>query len=187
MNQCRPLSYLLVLLVFVALTPRLFAQPVELRDGISSDRGANDPKDNEQARGDLDRDGDIDLVVARQQNWVTKAPHVLYLNINGVLTDRTSDFATSSVDSGDPGFDTPSGGRQVRIADMNNDGWLDVISSSAPGSGQPEDIGYPWVYMNQCCSVGGCDATSCSTQDWLGLRFENDRIPEMLTGGKERK
>ncbi len=187
MNQCRPLSYLLVLLVVVALTPGLFAQQAELDDGAPSDRVADDPKDNEQARGDLDRDGDIDLVVARQRDWATKAPHVLYLNMNGILTDRTSDFAANSVDSGDPGFDTPTGGRQVRLADMNNDGWLDVISSTAPGSGQPAGIGYPWVYMNQCCSVGGCDATSCSTEDWLGLRFENDRIPEMLTGGRERK
>ncbi len=186
MNQRNPLSYLLVLLVVVALPSGLFAQPVELEDGNPADHVAS-AKDNEQARGDLDRDGDIDLVVARKQDWATKAPHLLYLNMHGVLTDRTNDFGAGSVDSGDPGFDTPTSGRLVRVADMNNDGWLDVISSTAPDSGQPAGIGYPWVYMNQCCSVGGCDATSCSTENWLGLRFENDRIPEMLTGGKERK
>jgi len=187
MNQRNPLSHLLVLLVVVTLTPGLFAQSVGLEEGTQAGRTASDPEDNEQARGDLDRDGDIDLVVARKQDWVTKAPHVLYVNMNGILTDRTLDFAAGSVDSGDPGFDTRTSGRHVRIADMNNDGWLDVISSTAPGSDQPAGVGYPWVYMNQCCSVGGCDATSCATENWLGLRFEDDRIPEMLTGGKTRK
>jgi len=179
-------SYLLVFLFLAvaAPTPGSFAQPAEVAD--RAERVASDPQDHAQARGDLDRDGDIDLVVARKRDWAAKAPHVLYLNMNGVLIDRTSDFA-GSIDSGDPGFDPSAAGRHVRVADMNNDGWLDVISSTAPGSGQSSGIGYPWVYMNQCCSVGGCDATSCSTENWLGLRFENDRIPEMLTGGRKRK
>ncbi len=44
--------------------------------------------------------------------------------------------------------------------------------------------GLPWIYINKCCSVGGCTATSCSTDRWLGVRFENDRVPDMLTGGR---
>ena len=185
MSQRNSLSHLLVLVLIVAPTAGLLAQPVELEQ--RTDRPTSDLQDNEHAQGDLDRDGDIDLVVARKQNWTANAPHVLYLNMNGILADRTSDFAAGSIDSGDPKSDGPTSGRHVRVADMNNDGWLDVISSTAPGSGQSSGIGYPWVYINQCCSVGGCDATSCSTDNWLGLRFENDRIPEMLTGGKERK
>ncbi len=165
--------YLLVILVVALPTP-----------GSCAERAASDPQDNQQARGDLDRDGDIDLVVARTRDWVAKAPpHVLYLNMNGVMIDRTGDFAVGSVDSGD----ASASGRHVRLADLNNDGWLDVISSTAPGSDPSASIGYPWIYINQCCSAGGCGATSCSTEKWLGLRFENDRIPEMLTGGKERK
>ena len=135
MNQRNPVSYLPVLLVAVALTPGLLAQTAP------ADRVTSDLEDSTRAQGDLDRDGDVDLVVARRQDWTSKAPHVLYMNMNGVLTDRTGDFGADAVDSGDPGFDPPTSGRHVRVADMNNDGWLDVISSIAPGSGEPEGIG----------------------------------------------
>ena len=53
MNQRKPLSCLLFLLVVVALTPGWLAQPVELDGSAPSDRVASDPQDSEQARGDL--------------------------------------------------------------------------------------------------------------------------------------
>ena len=169
MTQRKRISCFLLLVLAAALTPGSLAQTA------APERNG---KDRVQALGDLDRDGDVDLIVVREQAAATEAPHVLYVNTNGVLVDRTADLAAGAED------DTATVKRQVRVADMNNDGWLDLISSAAPGPDGDSGIGYPWVYLNQCCAVGGCQATSCSTDDWLGLRFENDRIPEMLSGGK---
>ena len=179
MSRSTAFSCLLALVVIAAAIPGTFAQPAGLEE--RTDRVVRDVEDGEQAQGDLDRDGDTDLVVARRQGLADEAPHVLFLNTNGILIDRTGDRVAG------PGSEPSTGGRHVRVADMNNDGWLDLISSQAPGSARQSGGSYPWVYLNQCCSVGGCDATSCSTENWLGLRFENDRIPEMLTGGKPRK
>ena len=60
--------------------------------------GVDDAEEKSFAWGDLDRDGDIDLIVARKQPWSTpgKRSNVLLINESGVLTERTADFATDS-------------------------------------------------------------------------------------------
>ncbi|MFB3112539.1 MAG: hypothetical protein ACE10G_10945, partial [Gemmatimonadales bacterium] len=185
-----PFVYLLVLLVVLALTPGLLAQWVEFEDQTAerSDAAeelfANDPEEKDYAWGDLDNDGDLDLAIARKQPFTTpgKRVNVLMMNQGGVLTDRTADFAVDTDIPGDQGFLTPTNDRDVTMVDVNQDGWLDVITSTAvPEAGDPKHIAYPRVYINKCCAVGGCDAESCSTDDWLGLRFEDARMPLMLT------
>jgi hypothetical protein len=168
-----------VLLLVAVLAPGVSAGP----GTVSPEHGTVAVKQPGSAWGDLDRDGDLDLVVMGKESTSEdgKAPNKLHINVNGVLNDRTADFAPDwdvpekLVANGVPG--------DVFLFDVNNDGWLDVLTTAATAPGE-EASGLPWIYINKCCSVGGCAATSCSTDRWLGVLFENDRVPDMLTGGK---
>ena len=159
-----PFVYLLVLVAVVALTPGLLAQWVEFEDQTAerSDAAeelfANDPEEKDYAWGDLDNDGDLDLAIVRKEPFTTpgKRVNVLMMNQGGVLTDRTADFAVDTDIPGDQGFLTPTNDRDVTMVDVNQDGWLDLITSTAvPEAGDPKHIAYPRVYINKCCAVGG--------------------------------
>ena len=54
-----------------------------------------DTQEKDYAWGDVDDDGDIDLVVVRKQPFTTtgKMPNVLFLNEGGILIDRTAQYA----------------------------------------------------------------------------------------------
>lgn len=129
------------------------------------------------AYGDLDKDGRIDLVVARKQNFTTsgKRPNLLLMNENGVLVDRTAQYASAADVPGDQGFLTPTNNRDIRVADVTGDGWLDVITSPVIAlAGDPKHVSHPRIYRNLGKNGNG---------DWLGLKFENSRIPQLLVNG----
>jgi hypothetical protein len=138
-----------------------------------------DVEEKDYAWGDLDQDGDIDLVVVRKEPFTTagREPNVLFMNegipeghaVNGVLVDRTAQWASASDVGGDQGFLTPTNDRDVFIADLNNDGWLDVVTAPTLSDNAPKHISHPRVYRN-LGEVAGV---------WQGLRFENFRIPQM--------
>ena len=88
--------------------------------------------------------------------------------MNGILTDRTAEFATASSVPGDNGFLTPTNDRDVYLIDLDLDGWLDMITAVTISDSDPKYIGHPRIYMNLCCEVGGCEATSCDEDDWRG-------------------
>ena len=141
---------------------------------ISSDNvGAGDSQEKDYAWADLDQDGDIDLISVRKQPFTTSGRriNVLFLNENGVLTDRTMDLATSSSVPGDQGFLTATNDRDVQIADLNGDGWLDVVTAVTFSSGQPKAISHPRIYINQGNNGAG---------DWLGLRYEEALFPLLI-------
>lgn len=178
-----------VLFILTVATPSfaqwaVFIDKTAERSSSEASVWATDVEEKDYDVADVDRDGDLDLVVVRKQPVTSagKRTNVLMMNVNGVLTNRTAEFATDTDVPGDMGFLTPTNDRDVEIADLNNDGWLDMITTTAISNGDPKHIGHPRIYMNKGCSVGGgTSASSCTDNNWLGFRFENSRIPALLS------
>jgi hypothetical protein len=119
---------------------------------------------------DADGDGWIDVAVARKQPFTStgKRTNIFLRNVNGVLTNQTTQYATDSDVGGDQGFNTATNDRDVIFVDVNGDGWLDMVTATTLSDGEPKHIGHPRVYRNK----GGAT--------WQGFRFENGRIPQLL-------
>lgn len=144
-------------------TARLVASP---------DLGASDVEEKDYAWGDLDRDGDVDLVVVRKQPGTTagRKPNVLLMNEGGTLVDRTALYAAAADVAGDQGFLTATNDRDVVVADLDGDGWLDVATAVTISDGLPKEVSHPRIYRN----LG-----SASDGSWRGLRFEAGRSPQL--------
>lgn len=142
--------------------------------------GTGDTAEKDFAVGDVDHDGDLDLVCVRKEPWTTpgRRRNVLYMNegvaqghpINGVLVDRTAALA-SAADDGGQGFLDDTNDRDVILHDINNDGWLDMITAVTLSEGLPKTISHPRIYINRQ-SVGGV---------WQGFRYEQNRTPQILS------
>ncbi len=107
--------------------------------------GKDDVKEKDYAWGDVDQDGDIDLVVVRKDIGSNSGPEPnrLFMNEGGVLVDRTDDYATAATDGGQ-GFNDQTPDRDVALEDVNLDGWLDIVTASAGAySGGPKTITHP--------------------------------------------
>ena len=139
---------------------------------ISSGTISNSSNETDMAWGDLDQDTWVDLVIVRKQPFTStgRRTNILLMNESGVLTNRTSTYAVDSSVGGDQGFNTPTNDRDVILTDVNQDGWLDVVTATTLSDGQPKHIGHPRIYVNQ----GG---------SWNGLRFENNRFPQFFHYG----
>lgn len=134
--------------------------------------GLGDGQERNYAAGDLDRDGWTDLVVVRKQPLDVVGPrrNVLLMNEAGVLVDRTDVYASASDVPGDSGFLTRTNDRDVVLVDVDQDGWLDVVTATTLSPNEPKEVSHPRVYMNL-----GED-----TSGWLGLRYEAARFPQLL-------
>ena len=143
-------------------TRRIYATP-----GL----GLSDPEEKEYAWGDVDNDGDIDLVVVRKQPGTTagKKPNVLFMNEDGALVDRSAKYASDTDVPGDLGFLTPTNDRDVKLADFNADGWLDIATGVTISDGSPKPVSHPRIYINKGASGG----------QWLGFKFEQERSPQL--------
>ncbi|MDZ4773963.1 MAG: VCBS repeat-containing protein [Planctomycetota bacterium] len=138
-------------------------------DGSPATHITGDTQEKDMAWGDLNKDGWTDLVIVRKQPATSggRYPNFLLMNENGQLVDRSAQYASATDVVGDMGFLTATNDRDVVFVDVDNDTWLDVVTCTTRSAGQPKHISHPRVYRN-LGSSGGV---------WLGLRFENNRIP----------
>ena len=133
--------------------------------------GISDSEEKDYAWGDIDLDGDIDLVCVRKQPFTSEGRNIniLFMNEGGSLVDRTAEYATATDVSGDNGFLTPTNDRDVVLHDLDLDGWLDMVTVTTLTDNSTKALSHPRVYMN----LGEVDGI------WQGFRFENARIPQM--------
>ncbi|MHC5006576.1 MAG: FG-GAP repeat domain-containing protein [Planctomycetota bacterium] len=134
-----------------------YVNETSVRLSVAGSLGSADPEEKEYAWGDVDHDApdfDIDLVVVRKQPLTTAGGrrNILLLNDDGVLTDHTTSFI--------PGFLDATNDRDVKLVDVDKDGWLDIVTAAACNSGNCGMASESRLYMNLGDDGGG---------NWLGF------------------
>ena len=151
----------LLLLATTITAPSLRAQWVSFQDqttarlAASNALVAGDTQEKDYDWADLDKDGDIDLVIVRKQPFTSGGhfQNVLLMNEGGVLTDRSATLTNATV-PGSTAFLDATNDRDVVIADINGDTWDDVITCTTLTAGQAQYIRVPRVYINLGMSGG---------------------------------
>lgn len=120
--------------------------------------GVGDIREKDIISGDVDKDGDTDLIVVRKIPFTNPGGfrNVLFMNEDGVMTDRTLGLA--------PDFMDPTDDREVDLADFDGDTWLDVVTAGTFGE-------QPRILIN-LGSVGGV---------WQGFDYQPLRLPVLLS------
>lgn len=154
------LSTVLLILCLAALPAQAqdwvtFTDETATRLVASPALGVSDVQEKDYAIGDVDQDGDIDVVVVRKVPFTNSGPerNVLLMNENGVLTDRTAELATDMLDATDD--------RDVQLVDLDQDGWIDMITGTTLGD-------QPRILMNRGNDEFG---------EWRGFAWEAARLP----------
>ncbi len=159
------LAWLLVLAPAARMAPAAdWVEYLDVSDTrIVADEGAPDPVgltdefEKDLISGDVDHDGDLDLVVVRKVRFSNPGGkrNVLFMNQSGTFVDRTADFIPDFLDLTDD--------RDVALVDVDGDTWLDVVTATTFDH-------QPRVYMNL-----GLDGS----QVWLGFAYDllDNRIP----------
>ncbi len=137
----------------LAQTANTFTNATGARLSAAGPVGAADPTEKSYGIADIDQDGDLDVVVGRRTrpafpSSLGKAAAIentLFMNENGVLTDRTSTLA--------PSFLVKNATRDTLLKDLNGDGWLDCLFADG-------DSNLPHLLLNQKNDGGG---------NWLGF------------------
>ena len=122
----------------------------------------NDNQEKDIAVGDFDKDGWTDVIAVRKKPFSSPGQRqdVLLMNENGVLIDRTDQYALDFiVDLTDA--------RDIWVGDVNGDGWLDLFNAATFGD-------HPRIYINQ-----GNDGSG----SWQGFADETStRLQTIIEG-----
>ena len=123
----------------------------------------SDDEEKDISVADLDNDGWEDVVVCRKEPFSISTEgaksDLLLMNENGVLVDRTSQFAPEFISN-------VTFARDLYIGDFDGDGWQDVVIANTFGQ-------QPIYYSNQGEDLQG---------NWLGLVDEtSQRFPELVS------
>ncbi len=151
-----------------------FTKETSTRMVASSSLIVNPNLEHDFATGDFDHDGDLDLICMRKFPGSVQGGFrdILFMNESGVLVDRTSEFGSAADASGSIGMLDPVNDRDVEAVDVNNDGWLDLVTATTMSDQVNTMLGQPRVYRNLGVSAQGA---------WQGFRFEDARIPTMVS------
>ena len=135
-----------------------FLDQTSTRLVIDAAVGVDDEEEKDFISGDVDKDGDPDLVIVRKVPFTNAGPrrNVLLMNEGGVLVDRTSTLAPDFLDLTDD--------RDVDLADVDGDTWLDILTGGTFGE-------QPRVLMN-LGEIGGV---------WQGFDYQAARMPTLLS------
>ncbi|MFM7050529.1 MAG: FG-GAP repeat domain-containing protein, partial [Planctomycetota bacterium] len=133
----------------------------------------NDNLEKDFAWGDFDQDGDMDVVCMRKFPGSIQGGFrdILFMNEGGVLVDRTTEYGSAADVAGSVGMLDAANDRDVKAVDVNNDGWLDLVTATTMSDHVSTILGQPRVYRNM-----GNDASG----NWRGFRFEDNRIPQLF-------
>lgn len=117
-----------------------------------------DNQEKDLVVGDLDNDGDTDLLIVRKVPFSTPGAriNVLLMNEGGVLVDRTEALI--------PGFMTPDDSRDVMLFDCNGNGWQDIVVVNTFA----ED---PRLFINQGEDRKGVFLGWVESNDWFSPPF----------------
>ena len=149
-SRLKKIGFLLAVLITVQAS-QVFAQNsawVNFVDESSRlDFNVNDSQEKDMIVGDVDNDGDEDIVIVRKIPFSVDGPrpNLLLINEKGTLVDRTNEFIPTFISD-------PDNARDVVLFDANNNGWQDMIVANTFGS-------LPRLYVNR-----GADGNG----DWLG-------------------
>ncbi|MEY3143158.1 MAG: hypothetical protein RLY21_1651 [Planctomycetota bacterium] len=133
----------------------------------------NDNLEKDFAWGDFDQDGDMDLVCMRKFPGSIQGGFrdILFMNENGVLVDRTTEYGSAADAAGSQGMLDAANDRDVKAFDVDNDGWLDLVTATTMSDHVSTMLGQPRVYRNLGNNASG---------QWQGFRFEDARIPQLF-------
>lgn len=150
-----------------------FANETATRLSAPSSLVGADPEEKDYAFADFDQDGDIDLIIVRKQPFTTPGRDqcVLLMNDAGVLTDHTAQYGSYSIVPNSAGMLDLCNNRDVVVADVNGDGWKDIITATTLSGSFPKYISHPRIYINRGNNGSG---------QWLGFIFDDEnRTPTM--------
>ena len=119
-----------------------FTNVTSSRINQTVDEGTLNEKEVEY--GDIDNDGDYDVVIAVAQSDFGRRKNKIYIN-NGGVFDEVSGTAIM------PEFSLTSTTRNAFLRDFDNDGWLDIITvnDSNVGDDTPQSPGTTKLYINK--------------------------------------
>jgi FG-GAP-like repeat len=131
----------------IAQTANTFTNATASRLSAAAPVGSGDTTEKSYGIADIDKDGDLDVVVGRRTRpafpaslgKAAAANNTLLMNENGVLTDKTAALA--------PHMLVANATRDTLLADLNGDGWLDCMFADG-------DSNTPQILLNQKSVAG---------------------------------